>query len=162
MSVILMNHKPTNSQVSEIVSYDKGDDLSSLVIVMLGDKTMSPPTVSMNKVHVMKITKSDLADKQSKNLYLTSCFDACSVTHRLGRPRVGLACPADLACSVTVIRVHLQSSRGCTGLDLSVEVRGRQVVPSQSRPLIVHLGPHVRPPCIAPPIFRCPSFRNFS
>ena len=42
------------------------------------------------------------------------------VTHRLVRPRVGLACPADLASSVTVIRVHLQSSRGCTGLGLSV------------------------------------------
>ena len=42
------------------------------------------------------------------------------MTHRLGRPRVGLACPADLACSVTVIRVHLQSNRGCTGLGLSV------------------------------------------
>ena len=45
---------------------------------MLGDKTMSPSTVSMNKVDVMKITKSDLADEQSKDLSLTSCFYACS------------------------------------------------------------------------------------
>ena len=45
---------------------------------MLGDETVSHPTVSMNKVDVMKITKSDLADEQSKDLSLTSCFDACS------------------------------------------------------------------------------------
>ena len=30
----------------------------------------------MNKVEVMKITKSDLADEHSKDLSLTSCFDA--------------------------------------------------------------------------------------
>ena len=45
---------------------------------MLGDKTVLPPTASMNKVDVMKITKSDLADEQSKDLSVTSCFDACS------------------------------------------------------------------------------------
>ena len=39
---------------------------------------MSPSTVSMNKVDVMKITKSDITDEQSKDLSLTSCFDACS------------------------------------------------------------------------------------
>ena len=39
---------------------------------------MSHPTVSLSKVDVMKITKSDLADEQSKDLSLTSCFDACS------------------------------------------------------------------------------------
>ena len=49
-------------------SYDKGDDLSSLDIAMLGDKTVSHPTVSMIKVDVIKITKSDLADEQSKDL----------------------------------------------------------------------------------------------
>ena len=42
---------------SDTVSYDKGDDLSGLDIAMLGDKTVSSPTVSMNKVDVMKITK---------------------------------------------------------------------------------------------------------
>ena len=44
---------------------------------MSGNKTVSHPTVSMDKVDVMKI-KSDLADEQSKDLSLTSCFDACS------------------------------------------------------------------------------------
>ena len=63
---------------SDTVSYDKGNDLSSLDIAMLGDNTMSHPTLSMNKVDVMKITKSDLADEQSKDLSLTSCFDAYS------------------------------------------------------------------------------------
>ena len=45
---------------------------------MSSDETVSHPTVSMNKVDVMKITKSDLADEQSKDLSLTSCFNACS------------------------------------------------------------------------------------
>ena len=31
----------------------------------------------MNKFDVMKITKSDLADEHSKDLSITSCFDAC-------------------------------------------------------------------------------------
>ena len=60
------------------VSYDKDDDLSSLDIAMSGDKTVSHPTLSMNKFDVMKITKSDLANEQSKDLSLTSYFDACS------------------------------------------------------------------------------------
>ena len=63
---------------TDTVSYDKGDDLSSLDNFMSGDKTVSDATISMNKVDVMRITKSDLADEQSKDLYLTSCFDACS------------------------------------------------------------------------------------
>ena len=63
---------------SDTGSYDKGNDLSSLDIAMLGSKTVSHPTVSMKKVDVMKITKSDLADEQSKDLSLTSCFDVCS------------------------------------------------------------------------------------
>ena len=68
MSVILMNHKWTNRQFSQIeFQNDKGDDLPSLDITMLGDKSVSPLTVSMNKVDVMKITKSDLADEQSKD-----------------------------------------------------------------------------------------------
>ena len=45
---------------------------------MFGDSTVSPSTISMNKVDVMKITKSDLDDEQSKDLSLTSCFNACS------------------------------------------------------------------------------------
>ena len=45
---------------------------------MSGDKTVSPPIASMNKVDVMKITKSDLSDEQSKDSSLTSYFDACS------------------------------------------------------------------------------------
>ena len=63
---------------SNTVSYDKGGDLPSLDIFMFGDTIVSPPTVSMNKVYVMKITKSYLADELSKDLSLTSCFDACS------------------------------------------------------------------------------------
>ena len=63
---------------SDTVSCEKGDDLCSADIAMLGDKTVSPSNVSMNKVDVMKTTKSDLADEQSKDLSLTSCFDACS------------------------------------------------------------------------------------
>ena len=45
---------------------------------MSGDKTVSHPTASMNKVDVMKIIKSDLANEQSEDLVLTSWFDACS------------------------------------------------------------------------------------
>ena len=59
-------------------SYDKCNHLSHLDIATLGDKTLSFPTLSANKVDVMKITKSDLADEQSKNVSLTSRFDACS------------------------------------------------------------------------------------
>ena len=32
----------------------------------------------MNKVDVIKVTKSYLADEKSKDLSLTPCFDACS------------------------------------------------------------------------------------
>ena len=39
---------------------------------------MPHPTVPTNKVDVMKIIKSALADKQSNDLSLTSCIDACS------------------------------------------------------------------------------------
>ena len=39
---------------SYTVSYGRGDDLSSLDIFMLGVKNVSHPTVSMNKVDVMK------------------------------------------------------------------------------------------------------------
>ena len=63
---------------SDTVSYDKCDYLCSLDIAMSGDENVSHPNVSMNKVGVMKITKSDPADDQSKDLSLTSCFDACS------------------------------------------------------------------------------------
>ena len=69
----------TNEQPvqSDTVSCNNGDNLSSLDIVMSGGKIVSPPTVSMNKVVIIKITKCDLADEQSKDLSLTSCFDAC-------------------------------------------------------------------------------------
>ena len=64
--------------------------------------------------------RGNKATKVSRTSQIMDITLYCIVTLRLGRPRVGLACPAVSACSVTVIRVHLQSSRGCTGLGLSV------------------------------------------
>ena len=60
------------------MSYDNGNDLSNLDTAMSGDKTVSPPIISMNKVDVMKITKSDLANEQSRDLCLAPCLDTCS------------------------------------------------------------------------------------